>query len=256
MYGQKTSRFAGSCAGDSGRGILPFESVLNPCLGMTASEIQLLWQHSAHEHCAGGLACRWIFLGTLPSRKSSGLTNLADESWQNHSKGFVPLLEQAEEFRGIRSDPWLVKITITLAKLQLQTIGLTPLIAQLCRLNGRRAEDLLTCYSYKKIAVTSRNQVKCIVNSKAKANRTAITVTAWVSFSSLCPAKVETLCFMLREVNWQWLSHLYWSQWSYNSLFRHLYKVSWFAAMLWTGCRMANHFIWHKFTPWLEGPHT
>lgn len=143
MYSQKTSRFAGSYAGDSGGGILPFGSVLNPCLDMTTSEIWLLWQHSAHKHCAGGLACHWIFLGKLSSRKSSALTKLADESWQNHSKGFVALLEQAEEFRGIRSDLWLVKFSITLSELQLQTIGLTPLIAQLCQLN--RSWRLLAC---------------------------------------------------------------------------------------------------------------
>lgn len=105
---------------------------------MTTSEIRLLRQHRAHEHCAGGLACCWIFLGKLSSRKSSALTKVANESWQSHSKGFVALLEQADKFRGIRSDPLLVKLSVTLAGLQLQTS-----MAQLCRVNGREEQ---ICY--------------------------------------------------------------------------------------------------------------
>lgn len=101
--------------------------MLNPRLLMTTSEMRLLRQHRARERCAGGLASCWIFLGKLPSRKSSALTKVADESWQNHSKGFVAVLEQAEEFRRIRSDPLLVKLSVALAGLQLQTS-----MAQVC----------------------------------------------------------------------------------------------------------------------------
>jgi len=51
MHSQETSGLAGSYVGDSGGGILPFESILNPCLGMTTSETWLLGQHYAHELC-------------------------------------------------------------------------------------------------------------------------------------------------------------------------------------------------------------
>lgn len=95
---------------------------------MTTSEIC--------QPCAAGLAAACIFLGKLPSRKSSALTKVADESWQNHSKGFVALLEQAEELRRIRSDGLLVKLSVALAALQLQTS-----MAQLCPVNGTEEQS-------------------------------------------------------------------------------------------------------------------